>query len=93
MIGQANWLTLPEDLLRIGVLPKDGFDVVFCLGNSFAQLPDFEGTKQSQKTALVNLFATVKPGGVLILDHRNYDDIIDKSVKPVQSVYYNNVRW
>ncbi|KAI0208892.1 Glycine N-methyltransferase, partial [Lamellibrachia satsuma] len=76
-IEKANWLTLPQDLRRIDGLPKAGFDVVLCLGNSISMLPNFEGTKHNQKLTLFNLFAMVKPKGILVLDHRNYDVILD----------------
>ena len=91
MTEKANWLTLPQDIRRIVGLPKAGFDVVLCLGNSFAHLPDFEGTKHNQKLTLSNLFAMVKPGGILVLDHRNYDVILDTGSAPVQNVYYKDV--
>lgn len=39
VIEEANWLTLPEDIQK----PREGFDAVICLGNSFAHLPDFKG--------------------------------------------------
>ena len=91
MIEVANWLTLPEDLRRIDGVPDAGFDVVLCLGNSFAHLPDFKGTKHNQKLTLTNLFTMVKPGGILILDHRNFDVILDGGSSIVQNVYYANV--
>ena len=90
-IEKANWLTLSQDLRRIDGMPKAGFDVVLCLGNSFAMLPDFEGTKHNQKLTLFNLFAMVKPGGILVLDHRNYDVILDTGSAPVQNVYYKDM--
>ena len=91
MIEIANWLTLPEDLRRIDGVPETGFDVVLCLGNSFAHLPDLKGTKYNQKLTLTNLFTMVKPGGILILDHRNYDVILDGGSAILQNVYYTNV--
>ena len=91
VIEKANWLTLPQDLRRIDGLPKAGFDVVLCLGNSISMLPDFEGTKHNQKLTLFNLFAMVKPGGILVLDHRNYDVILDTGSAPLQHVYYKDM--
>ncbi|KAI0208897.1 Glycine N-methyltransferase, partial [Lamellibrachia satsuma] len=90
VIEKANWLTLPQDLRRIDGLPKAGFDVVLCLGNSFATLPDFECTKRQQKLALFNMFAMVKPGGIFVLDHRNYDVLLDTGSAPKQDVYYKD---
>ena len=91
VIEKANWLTLPQDLRSIDGLPKAGFDAVLCLGNSFAMLPDFECTKRKQKLTLLNLFAMVKPGGIFLLDHRNYDVLLDTGSAPKQDVYYKNV--
>ena len=31
----------------------------------------------------------VKPGGILVIDHRNYDYIIDTGSAPSQNIYYN----
>ena len=90
VIEKANWLTLPQDLRSIDGLPKAGFDVVLCLGNSFAHLPDFEGTKNHQILTLSNLFAMVKPGGILVLDHRNYDVIMDTGSVPEGNAYYKD---
>ena len=91
VIEKANWLTLPQDLRRIDGLPKAGFDVVLCLGNSFAHLPDFDGTKRKQRLTLSNLFLMVKPGGILVVDHRNYDVILDTGSVPVHNVYYKDL--
>ena len=91
VIEKANWLTLPQDLQRIDGLPKAGFDVVLCLGNAFSMLPDFEVTKSKQKLTLFNLFAMVKPGGILVFDHRNYDVFLDTGSAPLQDVYYKDV--
>ena len=90
MTEKGNWLTLPQDIRRVDGLPKAGFDVVLCLGNSFALLPDFEGTKNYQKLTLSNLFAMVKPGGILVLDHRNYDVILGTGSVPEQNIYYKD---
>jgi len=88
-IEEANWLTLPED---ISSLPSynQGFDAVICLGNSFAHLPDFDGNLNNQKTAIRNFHSLLKPGGILVIDHRNYDAILDHGNVPTQNVYYNS---
>ena len=38
VVEEANWLTLEEDLEEFPEVPRDGFDAVLCLGNSFAHL-------------------------------------------------------
>ena len=88
VIEEANWLTLVEDLEDIEK-PEEGFDAVLCLGNSFAHLPDFSGNQQNQKDAIANFRAMVKPGGILVIDHRNYDEIIATGSVPAKNIYYN----
>ncbi|XP_078047377.1 glycine N-methyltransferase [Augochlora pura] len=87
VIEEANWLTLPKD---IGHLIGEGFDAVICLGNSFAHMPDTFGDQREQRQALLNFEACVKPGGLLLIDHRNYDYIIDTGDIPPKCIYYNS---
>ncbi|XP_074655110.1 glycine N-methyltransferase-like [Tubulanus polymorphus] len=83
VIEQANWLTLADDLENAGVAAvRTGFDAVICLGNSFAHLPDTDGDQRSHKRAMANLASMVKPGGILLIDHRNYDGILKTGVAP-----------
>ncbi|KAK7904860.1 hypothetical protein WMY93_017467 [Mugilogobius chulae] len=87
VIEEANWLTLPEDVQK----PGDGFDAVICLGNSFAHLPDFKGDQSDHKLALLNIASMVRPGGVLIIDHRNYDYILETGKAPQgKNIYYKS---
>jgi len=86
VIEEANWLTLYDD---IEDLVGDGFDAVICLGNSFAHLLDNFGDQREQKQALRNFEKCVKPGGFLLIDHRNYDSIIDSGETAARSIYYN----
>jgi len=88
-IEEANWLTLPEDINHIPQ-SEEGFDAVICLGNSFAHLPDFEGTLNNQKIAIANFHSLLKPGGILVIDHRNYDAILGRGNVPTRNVYYNS---
>uniref|UniRef100_A0A9J8BG64 Glycine N-methyltransferase n=2 Tax=Cyprinus carpio TaxID=7962 RepID=A0A9J8BG64_CYPCA len=87
VIEEANWLTLSEDVKK----PGDGFDAVICLGNSFAHLPDFKGDQSDHKLALQNIASMVKPGGILIIDHRNYDYILETGQAPQgKNIYYKS---
>lgn len=86
VIEEANWLTLSPDLDFL----KDGFDAVICLGNSFAHLPDFEGDLRNQRLAIANFASCVKPGGLLLIDHRNYDYILNNCATPAKNIYYNS---
>lgn len=41
------------------------------------------------RQALKNFEKCVKPGGLLLIDHRNYDHIIDTGFTPAKCIYYN----
>ena len=85
-IEEGNWLALHEAAIDV---PPQGFDAVICLGNSFAHLPDFHGDLSNQKLAIQNFKEMLKPGGVLFIDHRNYDAILDSGKAPQRNLYYN----
>ncbi|BFF90826.1 glycine N-methyltransferase [Drosophila madeirensis] len=86
VIEEANWLTLYDDIKE---QIKDGFDAVICLGNSFAHLMDAFGDQREHKQAIGNFEKCLKPGGVLLIDHRNYDNILETGSTPAKSIYYN----
>lgn len=86
VIEEANWLTLYDDIEH---LIGDGFDAVICLGNSFAHMLDNYGDQREQKLAIANFERCVRPGGLLLIDHRNYDNIMDTGSTPAKSIYYN----
>ncbi|XP_074039901.1 glycine N-methyltransferase [Leptinotarsa decemlineata] len=88
VIEEANWLTLYDD---IEDYLGNGFDAVICLGNSFAHLLDNFGDQREQMQALRNFEKCVKPGGLLLIDHRNYDDIIDSGSTATKCIYYNSL--
>ncbi|XP_076061131.1 glycine N-methyltransferase isoform X2 [Oratosquilla oratoria] len=85
VIEEANWLTLMDDIEGAGK-----YDAVVCLGNSFAHLPDVSGDQSEHRLALRNFAGMVKPGGILLIDHRNYDYIVDKGCAPSHNIYYNS---
>lgn len=86
MIEEANWLTLSEDIEH---LLDGGFDAVICLGNSFAHLMDTTGDQYDQRQAIRHFERCVKPGGLLLIDHRNFDHIVDTGSAPARCIYYN----
>lgn len=86
VIEEANWLTLYDDIKD---LIGTGFDAVICLGNSFAHMADNFGDQREQKQAIKNFEKCLKPGGLLIIDHRNYDNIMETGQTPGKSIYYN----
>lgn len=86
VIEEANWLTVYDDIRsEIG----NGFDAVICLGNSFAHMMDAFGDLREIKKAIKNFEQCVKPGGLLLIDHRNYDYIIATGATPAKCIYYN----
>ncbi|CAH0561165.1 unnamed protein product [Brassicogethes aeneus] len=87
IIEEANWLTLYDEIEQI---VGDGFDAVICLGNSFAHLLDRFGDQREILKALRNFEKCVKPGGLLLIDHRNYDDIIESGKTASKCIYYNS---
>lgn len=86
VIEEANWLSLYDDIKDI---VKDGFDAVLCLGNSFAHLMDSSPEQLEHKKAIKNFEKCLKPGGMLLIDHRNYDNILETGATPAKSLYYN----
>lgn len=88
MIEEGNWLDLAENHGNVE-FPEGGFDCVICLGNSFAHLPDLTGDQENHRIAIRNFHEVLKPGGLLIIDHRNYDAILDSGKAPRRNVYYN----
>ena len=88
VIEEANWLTLYDDIKELNII-QGGFDAVICLGNSFAHMTDSYGDQREQKQAIKNFEKCVKPGGLLLIDHRNYDNIMETGSTPSKSIYYN----
>lgn len=86
VIEEGNWLTLKEDLTP----PEGGFDALICMGNSFAHLPDIHGDQRQHIQAIENFHSLIKPGGILVIDHRNYDYILDNGHAPKKNIYYNS---
>lgn len=70
-------------------LPGAQFDAVICLGNSFAHLLDETPDQRVQRMCLKNFAKVLKPGGLLFIDHRNYDAMINSGATPGHSIYYN----
>lgn len=77
-IKVADWLKLSE------VLGEEQFDAVVCLGNAFTHLFEHE----ARRDALEQVFAVLRPGGLVIIDHRNYDSILDKGFSTKHQYYY-----
>lgn len=74
---QADWRWLNRTI-------HEQFDAVICLGNSFTHL--FE--EHDRRKALAEFYATLNHDGILILDQRNYDSILDHGFSSKHKYYY-----
>ena len=64
--AQADWRFLNRDI-------HGTFDAVICLGNSFTHL----FREKDRRKSLAEYYAVLKHNGLLILDHRNYDRLLE----------------
>ena len=74
---QADWRWLNRDV-------HGKYDAVIVLGNSFTHLLD----ERDRRKALAEFYAALKHDGILILDQRNYDRILDKGFSSKHKYYY-----
>lgn len=73
----ADWRWLNRDV-------HHKFDAIICLGNSFTHL--FE--ENDRRRALAEFYAALKHDGILIIDQRNYDHILDSGFSTKHKYYY-----
>lgn len=73
----ADWRSLTENVHEL-------YDAVICLGNSFTHLFD----EKDRRKTLAEFYSVLKPNGVLILDQRNYDTILDEGFDNKHQFYY-----
>jgi glycine/sarcosine N-methyltransferase len=74
---QADWRQLNRDIYG-------RFDAVICLGNSFTHLFN----ERDRRKTLAEFYSALKHDGVLILDQRNYDSILDNGFDSKHRYYY-----
>lgn len=74
---QADWRWLNRTI-------HEQFDAVICLGNSFTHL----FVENDRRKALAEFYAVLNHDGILILDQRNYDVILDHGYKSKHAYYY-----
>lgn len=74
---QADWRWLNKTV-------HEQYDAVICLGNSFTHL----FTEHDRRKALAEFYATLNHDGILILDQRNYDSILDEGFSSKHKYYY-----
>ena len=73
----ADWRWLNRDVMG-------RFDAVICLGNSFTHL----FSERDRRKALAEFYSALVHNGVLILDQRNYDSILDNGFNSKHKYYY-----
>ncbi len=73
----ADWRWLSRDI-------HNKFDAVICLGNSLTHL----FSEQDRRKALAEFYTALTHDGVLILDQRNYDGILDNGFTSKHVYYY-----
>ncbi|MGO9546307.1 MAG: class I SAM-dependent methyltransferase [Rhodomicrobium sp.] len=76
--------TIHADWRWLGRRVEGAFDALICLGNSFTHLFD----EADRRRALAEYHALLRPGGLLILDQRNYDALLDHGTHPRHKFYY-----
>ncbi|MFP4537299.1 MAG: methyltransferase domain-containing protein [Dichotomicrobium sp.] len=74
---QADWRWLNRDI-------QGKYDAIICLGNSFTHLHE----ESDRRRALAEFYAALKHDGVLILDQRNYDAMLDQGFSSKHKYYY-----
>ncbi|MFP4351743.1 MAG: class I SAM-dependent methyltransferase [Puniceicoccaceae bacterium] len=76
-IIHADWRWLNRDV-------HSKYDAIICLGNSFTHLH----SERDRRKALAEFYAALRHDGVLILDHRNYDQMLDEGFSSKHTYYY-----
>lgn len=76
-VVQADWRWLNRDV-------HGEYDAIICLGNSFTHL----FSERDRRKALAEFYAMLKHDGVLILDQRHYDVMLDREFSSKHTYYY-----
>jgi sarcosine/dimethylglycine N-methyltransferase len=76
-VVHADWRWLNRDV-------HGEYDAIVCLGNSFTHL----FSERDRRKALAEFYAVLKHDGILILDQRNYDAILDNGFSSKHTYYY-----
>lgn len=74
---QADWRWLSRDI-------HDQYDAVICLGNSFTHL----FSERDRRKSLAEFYARLFNDGILILDQRNYDALLNEEYNNHHTYYY-----
>ncbi len=73
----ADWRWLNRDV-------HEKYDAIICLGNSFTHL----FSERDRRRTLAEFYAALRHDGILILDQRNYDAILDVGFDAKKHTYY-----
>ncbi|MDR7301376.1 SAM-dependent methyltransferase [Haloactinomyces albus] len=76
-VVNADWRWLNRDV-------HGEFDAIICLGNSFTHL----FAEHDRRKALAEFYAMLSHDGVLIIDQRNYDAVLDNGSGSNRTYYY-----
>ncbi len=74
---QADWRWLNQSVYG-------RYDALICLGNSFTHL----FSENDRRKSLAEFYSALRHDGILILDQRNYDDILDNGFSTKHTYYY-----
>ncbi len=74
---QADWRWLTRDI-------EERYDAVICLGNSFTHL----FAEPDRRKALAEFYAVLNHDGLLIIDQRNYDNMLASGFTSKHKYYY-----
>lgn len=74
----TDWRWLTRDIVH------NRYDAVICLGNSFTHLFN----DMDRRKVLAEFYAVLKNDGILILDQRNYDSMLEHGFSSKHKYYY-----
>jgi len=74
---QADWRWLNRTI-------SGRYDAIICLGNSFTHL----FSEKDRRKALAEFYSALRHDGILVIDHRNYDGILDGDFSTKHTYYY-----
>ena len=77
---QADWRELNRGIGGT----RGRYDAIICLGNSFTHLHD----ERDRRRALAEFHTALRDDGILILDQRNYDEMLDHGFTSKHKYYY-----
>lgn len=76
--------TIRSDWRWLGHAVRGRYDAITCLGNSFTHVHN----DLDRRRVLAEFYASLAPDGVLIIDQRNYDMILDRGYSSKHRYYY-----